>query len=156
MFIPDPWSWFLPIPDSGSNNSNKTEGWKKFVFMFFYGHKCHKIVNYFIFEMLRKKNLGQFQKIIEFFPQKFVTNLSKVWVWDPGSRIRNLGSKRHRIPDPQHWQYEWILILASRIPTTTGHIRNILSTTIEGSKWWDQQSLHTVPVSKRNNSKTEE
>jgi hypothetical protein len=36
--------------------------------------------------------------------------LSKVWVWDPRSGIRNKpipdpGVKRHRIPDPdpQHW-----------------------------------------------------
>ncbi len=29
MFIPDPGSWFLPIPDPGSNNRNKREGWKK-------------------------------------------------------------------------------------------------------------------------------
>jgi hypothetical protein len=29
MFILDPGSWFLPIPDPGSKNSYKREGWKK-------------------------------------------------------------------------------------------------------------------------------
>ena len=29
MFIPGPGSWFLPIPDPGSKNSNKRERWKK-------------------------------------------------------------------------------------------------------------------------------
>ncbi len=69
-------------------------------------------LNYFIFEMLKKKNWANFQRIIELFTQKIVTKLSKIWVWDPGSgkvysgsRIQE--SKRHRIPDPdpQHWLY---------------------------------------------------
>jgi hypothetical protein len=70
------------------------------------------IENYFIFEMLKKNILASFQKILELFTQKFVTKLSKIWVWDPGSeildpektysgsRIRVQGSKRHLIPDP--------------------------------------------------------
>ena len=47
---------------------------------------------------------------IELFTPQIVTELSKVWVWDPGSEIRDPektysgsrieGSKRHRIPDP--------------------------------------------------------
>ena len=31
-----PGSWFLPIPDPGSKNSNKREGWKKFVVINFF------------------------------------------------------------------------------------------------------------------------
>ncbi len=60
--------------------------------------------------MLKKKIWANFKKIIELFTQKIVTKLSKVWVWDPGSEIRDpektysgsriQGSKRHRIPDP--------------------------------------------------------
>jgi hypothetical protein len=62
--------------------------------------------------MLKKKMLANFQRIIELFTQKIVTKLSKIWVWDPGSEIRDpektysgsriqvQGSKRHRIPDP--------------------------------------------------------
>jgi hypothetical protein len=36
---------------------------------------------------------ANFQRILELFTQKIVTKLSKIWVQ---------GSKRHRIPDPQH------------------------------------------------------
>jgi hypothetical protein len=60
--------------------------------------------------MLKKKIWASFQRIIELFAQKFFTKLSKIWVWDPGSEIRDpektypgsrvQGSKRHRIPDP--------------------------------------------------------
>ena len=55
--------------------------------------------------MLKKKIWTNFQRIIELFTQKIVTKLSKIWVWDPGSRknlfrIPNPGSKKHRIPDP--------------------------------------------------------
>ncbi len=61
MFIPDPGSWFLPIPDPGfrisdpgSKNRNKREGWKKICFQtFFCSHKFHKNVNYFIFQCWR-------------------------------------------------------------------------------------------------------
>jgi hypothetical protein len=37
---------------------------------------------------MKKKIWVNFQRIIEFFTQKIVTKLSKVWVWDPGSEIR--------------------------------------------------------------------
>jgi hypothetical protein len=46
--------------------------------------------------MLKKKIWANFQRIIELFNQKIVTKLSKIWVWDPGSRI--LGLKK--TPDP--------------------------------------------------------
>ncbi len=52
---------------------------------------------------------ANFQELNNFLP-KFVIKLSKIWVWDPGSEIRDpektysgsriQGSKRHRIPDP--------------------------------------------------------
>jgi hypothetical protein len=82
---------------------------------FLRSHKFHKIVNYFSFEVLKKKNWANFQRIIEIFTQKIVKKLLKIWSRDPGSEIRdpgsgkNLfripypgcrGSKRHRIPDP--------------------------------------------------------
>jgi hypothetical protein len=120
MFIPDPGSWFLPIPDPGSKNSNKTEGWKIiWCHTFLSSHKFHKSVHYFSFEVLKKKIWANFQRIIELFAQKIVTKLSKVWVWDLGSGIpdpektysgsRIQGSKRHRIPDPdlQHWVLQY-------------------------------------------------
>ncbi len=105
-----PGSWFLPIPDLGSKNSNKREGWKKIC-----SHKFHKIENYFSFEVL-EKNLGKFSKNYRTFYPKNVTKLLKIRVRDPGSEIRDpektysgsriQGSKRHRIPDPdpQHWK----------------------------------------------------
>jgi hypothetical protein len=37
--------------------------------------------------------LGQFSRIIKLFTKKFITKLSKIWVWDPG-----LGVKK--APDP--------------------------------------------------------
>jgi hypothetical protein len=66
--------------------------------------------NYFSFEVQNTKILANFQRIIELFTQTIVTMLSKIWVWDPGSEIRDpektysgsriQRSKRHRIPDP--------------------------------------------------------
>ncbi len=101
-----PGSWFLPIPDPGSKNSNKREGWKKICFNFLCSHKFLKIANYA--EMLQKKIWANFQRIIELFTQKFVTKLSKIWIWDPGSGknlFRIQRPKRHRNPDPDphHW-----------------------------------------------------
>jgi hypothetical protein len=67
-----------------------------------------KIENYSIFELVKKKIWAKLQKIIELFSQKIAIKLSTIYV-DLGSGIRkNLfrildpGSKRHRIPDPQH------------------------------------------------------
>ncbi len=105
-----PGSWFLPIPDPGSKNSNKREGWKKICcHNFLCSHKFHKIANYFSFEVLKKKIWANFQRIVEVFTQKIVNKLSKIWVWDPGSGIRDPGSgirdpgsgkNLFRIPDP--------------------------------------------------------
>jgi hypothetical protein len=39
--------------------------------------------------MLKKKGGVSFQRIIELFTQKFVTKLSRIWVWDPGSEMRD-------------------------------------------------------------------
>jgi hypothetical protein len=62
--------------------------------------------------MLKKKNWANFQRIVEVFTQKIFNMLSNIWVWDPGSEIRDpekpipdpgsriQGSKRYRIPDP--------------------------------------------------------
>jgi hypothetical protein len=58
-----------------------------------------------------ENNLCQFQRIIELFTQKFVTKLSKLWVWDPRSGIRKKpfpdpgpgpGVKKAPDPDQQH------------------------------------------------------
>jgi hypothetical protein len=98
MFIPDPGSWFLPIPDLGSpiQKQQQKRGVKKKIFYtFLCSHKFHKIENYISFEVLKKKIWDSFQRIIKLFAQKIVTKLSKIWVWDPGSAIR-----KKPIPDP--------------------------------------------------------
>ncbi len=86
------------ISDPGSQiqKQQQKRGVKKnLLHTFFCSHKCHKIENYFIFEMLKKKIWASFQRIIELFTQKFVTKLSKIWVPDPG-----FGSRVKKAPDP--------------------------------------------------------
>ncbi len=101
-----PGSWFFThpgsrVPEPGSKNGNKREGWKKICcHNFSCGIKFYKIANYFSFEVLKKKIWASFQRIVELFTQNIVNKLSKIWVWDPektysGSRIQ--GSKRHWI-----------------------------------------------------------
>ncbi len=52
------------IPDPGSQNSNKSEGWEKFFFiLFFVTTNFNKIENYFIFEMLKKKIWSNFKEL---------------------------------------------------------------------------------------------
>jgi hypothetical protein len=65
------------------------------------------MVNYFSFEVLKKKMWANFQRIIEFFTKKIVKKLLKIWSWDPGSGIRDPGSevpgsriRKKPIPDP--------------------------------------------------------
>jgi hypothetical protein len=105
MFIPD--SDFYPswISDPGSKNSTKERVGKNLFPYLFCSHKFHKIVNYFIFEMLQKKISASFQIIIDMSlsSQKYGFGIR-----DPGCG-KNLfripdpgpGSKRHRIPDPE-------------------------------------------------------
>ncbi len=59
--IPDPDFYPSRIPDPGSKNSNKREGWKKICYIFLCSHKFHKTANYFSFEVLKKK-IGPFFK----------------------------------------------------------------------------------------------
>jgi hypothetical protein len=93
--------------------------------------KFHKIENRFSFEVLKKKFLGNFQRItIELFTLKIITKRSKIWVLDPRSEIRDpektysgsriQGSKRHRIPDPdlQHCIYVFPLFPSLLISKT--------------------------------------
>ncbi len=60
MFIPDPDFYPFRIPDP--KTVTKERGEKKFVIILFLVKKFHKIEYYVIFEMLKKKNLGQFSK----------------------------------------------------------------------------------------------
>jgi hypothetical protein len=112
MFIMDPGSRVLIFTHPGSRIADfgfripdpktvtKERGENTFFCQtFFCSHKFHKIVNYFIFEMLKKNIWANFRRTIELFIQKIVTKLSQMWVWDP---IRD-SEKNHsgsRIPDP--------------------------------------------------------
>jgi hypothetical protein len=94
MFIPDPEFYgthpgWIPYLRSRIQKQQQNRGVKKISCqIFFCSHKFHKIENYFIFEMLKKKIRASFQRIIEFFIQRFVTNFSKIWVWDPGPGVK--------------------------------------------------------------------
>ena len=103
MFIPDPDFYPSRIPDLGSRISDpgsriqkqveKREVKKIFCQTFFCSHKFHKIVNYFSFEVLKKKIWANFQRIIELFTKKIVKKLFKIWSWDQGSGIRDPGPR---------------------------------------------------------------
>ncbi len=93
-------SWFLSIPnpgsrilDQGSNKSNKREGGKTCCPTFFVATNITKLK--IILFLNRIKKLSLFSKSFRTFYPKNCHNckLSKIWVWDPGSR----GLKRHRI-----------------------------------------------------------
>jgi hypothetical protein len=74
----------------------------------FCSDKYHKIANYFIFELVKKKFLGNLQRITELFTQKIVIMLSKILVRNPEktySGSRNRGQKGNRIPDPDPQHY---------------------------------------------------
>ncbi len=112
-----PGSWFLPIPDPGSKNSNKRERWKKIsCHTFLCSHKFHKIVNYFSFEVLKKKIFGPIFKELKNFYQKNCQKALKNMVL--GSGIRDPGSRKNlfRIPDPDP-QHCWLALLRLRYGT---------------------------------------
>ncbi len=99
MFIPDPGSWFLPIPDPGSRiqkQQQKTGVKNFFCQTIFCSHKFHK------FWYAEEKIWPNFPRIIEVFTQKIVTKPSKIWVCDPGLDIRDPEKtySGSRIPDP--------------------------------------------------------
>jgi hypothetical protein len=76
--IPDP--DFYPSWIPGPKTAIKSRGEKKIVIIPFFGAINFTKLNYFIFEMLKKKIWANFQRIIELFTQKIVTKLSKIWV----------------------------------------------------------------------------
>ncbi len=107
MFIPDPGSWFLPIPDPGSRipdpgsripdpkTVTKERGEKKFV-----------IILFFVVTNFTKLNIMLFLKLLKFLPKKF-SICSQIYGFgipdpgvkkalDPGSRIRIRNTVRTR------------------------------------------------------------
>jgi hypothetical protein len=72
------------IPDP--KTATKERGEKKLdVKPFYVATKFNKIVNYFSFDVLKKKMWANFQRIIELLTKKIVKKLFKIWSWDPGS-----------------------------------------------------------------------
>jgi hypothetical protein len=62
---------------------------KKICLTIYCGHKYERIVNNFSFEQVKKFYFCQNTKNYRtFYPKKFVIRLSKIWVWDPGSRVK--------------------------------------------------------------------
>jgi hypothetical protein len=128
MFIPDPnfYPSWISDPKTATEESSvadpgclsripdprtatKERGEKKFDVIPFYVATNFTKLYIILVEVLKKKMWANFQRIIELFPQKIVTKLSKVWVWDPGSgknlfRIPDQGVKKAPDPDPQHWK----------------------------------------------------
>ncbi len=95
-----PGSWFLPIPDPGTRipdpkTAIKERGEKKIYFHRFFGGTNFTKCKIILFLNCRRKKLGQILKNYRTFSQKVVTKLSKIWVWDPRSGIRD-----KPIPDP--------------------------------------------------------
>jgi hypothetical protein len=109
MLIPDPDFYPSRIPDLGSQIPDPKTATKDVATNF-------TIVNYFSFEVLKKKIWANFQRIIELFTKKIVKahknmvlgsgirDAEKIY---SGSRIQGSKSTQSRIPDPdpQHWFY---------------------------------------------------
>jgi hypothetical protein len=60
---------------------------EKFLSYHFFSHIYHKSVNNFSFEQVKKIFLAKTVGIIVLFIQKFVSKLSKIWLWDLGFEI---------------------------------------------------------------------
>ncbi len=95
--IPDPDIYPSRISDPGSNNSIEREGGKT---NFLATNIIKLYQNYF--STGKKIFLAKTLRIIVLFTQKL---LSKLGVLGSGKKTIP-GSKRHRIPDPEHWGEE--------------------------------------------------
>jgi hypothetical protein len=102
---------------------------KIFCHIFFCSQKFHKIVNYFIFEMLKKKIWASFKRIIELVPknlslssQKYGFGIKKVP--EPGSGSATL--LKSNVADPVLFFFDpWIRIRdwVFRIPNPGSRIQ---------------------------------
>jgi hypothetical protein len=101
--IPDPDFYPSRIPDLRSRiqkQQQKREVKKISCHTFLWSHKFHKIVNYFSFEVLKKKILANFQRIIELFTKKNCQKALKHMVLGSGIRDPRSGILKKPIPDP--------------------------------------------------------
>ena len=101
------------ISDSGSRIpdakiATKERGEKNFVIPFYIASNVTKLNIILVLKSWRKKFVPIFKELLNFLPKKLSLSSQKygLGMRNPektysGSRIQ--GSKRHRIPDPQHW-----------------------------------------------------
>ncbi len=94
--IPDPGFFPSLIPDP--KTATKERGEKKFVVIPFFVATNSTKFKIILFLNCWEKNLRRISKNYRTFTQKAVTKLSKIWVWDPGSEIRD--PEKKPIPDP--------------------------------------------------------
>jgi hypothetical protein len=110
MFIPDPDFYPSRIPDTrsqisdpGSNNSTK-KGEYFCCPTISVAKNIIKLQINFIFEQVKKFFFAKTLRIVVLFIHKFFIKLSKIWVRDPGSKIRKTipdpGSRVKEAPDP--------------------------------------------------------
>jgi hypothetical protein len=88
MFIPDP------------KTATKMKGEKSCCPTFFGATNITKL-KIILFLTGEEKTLGQLQRI---FTQNIVIKLSKIWVWDLGSGIRDPGSGKNLESLPNEWK----------------------------------------------------
>ncbi len=110
MFIPDPGSWFLPVPDPGSRipdpkTETKESGQKNFFIILSFVVTNFTKLNIILFlKCWRKKFEPIFKELLKFLPKKFslCSQIYGFGIRDPRSRIRDLEKtySRYRIPDP--------------------------------------------------------
>ncbi len=86
-----PGSWILIFTHPGSRiqKQQQKRGVKKLLSYLFLEPKIKQNWKLFYFWNSEEKNLGQFSKKYRTFNPKIVPELSKIWVWDPGSEIRD-------------------------------------------------------------------
>ncbi len=132
------------ISDPGYKNSNKREGWKSFVVITFYVTTNLTKLHIILVLMCCRKKLGQFSKNYRIFYPKIFNKLSKIWIWDPeseirdpektysGSRIPKLGVKK--APDP-----------GSGSATLPVFVLRVSSAHLKQSKYFNSSSFPTIP-----------
>ncbi len=103
MFIPDPGSWFLPIPDPGSripDPKTATKDRVEKIFLvkpFFFATNFTKL-NIILFLICWRKKFGPiFQELLKFLPKNLSPSPQK---YGFGIRDSGFGIRKKHIPDP--------------------------------------------------------
>ncbi len=93
-----PGSWFFSIPnpisDPGFRIQQQHQKRRGKIFL---------VLPFFVTTNIIKLKII---RVIVLFTEKFVNKISKIWVWEPGFRV-----KRAPDPDPQHWLMGFLALL---------------------------------------------